>query len=197
MEKIIKENKIIVNNFFSFNGVKKSESGNLIVSGLLTKFNDEEANFNGYVYKSGCYNEFCENYFQKNNKNIPVELLHNSFDINHLCGKVIEFTADDNQATIICEISRHATLFNNIEGLIEDGILQGFSDTSYVTDGYIDNEKGLLFVNKCEILSVSLVQNPAVAGSNLTINNSTKFNFFKTKKDDKKGEKHNSFFFNI
>jgi hypothetical protein len=109
----------------------------------------------------------------------------------------LEFTADDNQATIICEISRHATLFNNIEGLIEDGILQGFSDTSYVTDGYIDNEKGLLFVNKCQILSVSLVQNPAVAVSNLTINNSTKFNFFKTKKDDKKGEKHNSFFFNI
>lgn len=192
--------KLMARNYFAFNDFSESEKGNFIVKGILTKFNDENANLNGYVYNRGCYNDFCKKYYEQKERNIPVDLLHNTMDINHLVGKVLEFHADDNQASIVVEISKYAILFNNVKGLIEEGILQGFSDYSYIEDGYYDNQKNLLIVNKCNIVSVSLVPDPAVIDSNLIVTNATKF-FFKeinkVKEDDEDKKKSKSFFFGL
>ena len=89
----MENDKIIARNFFAINDFSKSESGNYKVSGLLSIFDNEVENINGYVYHKGCYNNFCQNYYAANNKNIPLDILHNTSDIYHLAGKVTEFTA--------------------------------------------------------------------------------------------------------
>lgn len=182
----IENDKIIARNFFAINDFSKSESGNYKVSGLLSIFDNEDENFNGYVYHKGCYNNFCENYYAANKKNIPLDILHNTGDIYHLAGKVTEFNATENEVRIIAEVSRFTPLFENIVGLIEDGVLQGFSDMSFVNDGHYDDKTGLLHVTECSIFSVSLVQNPAVVKSQLQAMNATKFNFTKKKEEAKK-----------
>ena len=171
-----KQSNMFVRNFFALNDFSKSSNGNYKVSGLLSTFDNAESNFNGYVYKAGCYNDFCQNYYGKNGKNIPLDVLHNVTDLSHLVGKVTEFTATNSEARIVAEVSRYALHFENIVGLIEDGILQGFSDMSFVNDAkYLDN--GLLEVLSCSLFSVALVQNPAVVASSLVAANATKFNF--------------------
>lgn len=174
-------------NFFALNDFSKLENGNYGVKGLLTTFDDEAANVNGYVYQSGCYDDFCRNYFQKNNKHIPLDLLHNTFEFNHLAGKITEFTSTENEVKIVAEVSKHAVLFNNIVGMIEDGVLQGFSDMSFV-DKYKMSNSGLMYVERCSIISVALVPVPAVGASMLEAANGTKFNFKKS------GEKKSNFF---
>ena len=182
-------NRPVASNFFAMNDFSKLENGNYGVKGLLTIFDNEVSNYNGYVYHSGCYDSFCKNYYEANKKNIPLDILHNTEDIHHLAGKVTEFSANENEVNIVAEVSKHAVLFNNIVGLIEDGILQGFSDLSFVSDYTIDNTTGLFHVKQCEIFSVALVQNPAVVKSTLEAINSTRFNF-----GNKKEEKKSVFF---
>ena len=182
----MENDKIIARNFFAINDFSKSENGNYKVSGLLSIFDNEVENINGYVYHKGCYNNFCQNYYAANNKNIPLDILHNTSDIYHLAGKVTEFTATENEVRIISEVSRFTPLFNNIVGLIEDGVLQGFSDMSFVNDGQFDPKTNLLHVKECSIFSVSLVQNPAVVKSQLQAMNATKFNFTKKNEEVRK-----------
>ena len=182
--------KPIVRNFFAINDFKKTDSGNVVVSGLLTIFDNVTSNGNGLVYHAGCYDDFCKNYYQQNGKSIPLDLLHNPDNINHIAGKVTEFTVTNAEVKIVAEISKHAPLFENIVGLIEDGVLQGFSDMSYVDDGDYDRESGLFHVNKCSIISIALVPNPAVAKSQLVLN-STKFTFGEEKKNEIEKEKEN------
>lgn len=179
------KDRIIAQNFFALNDFSKLENGNYGVKGLLTILDNEEENLNGYVYHSGCYDAFCNNYYAKNNKNIPLDLLHNVTDISHLAGKVTEFNAVGGEVRIVAEVSKSAVLFNNIVGLIEDGVLQGFSDMSFVSDYDHDPKTNLLHVKECAIFSVALVQNPAVAKSTLEAMNATKFNF-KKKEEVKK-----------
>ena len=189
MEKQLQfDEKMIARNFFAINDFSKAENGNFKVSGLLSVFDSEEDNMNGYVYHAGCYNDFCKNYFEKNMKNIPLDILHNTMDIYHLAGKVTEFAVTNSEARIVAEVSRFTPLFENIVGLIEDEVLQGFSDMSFVNDGYFDGTKNLFHVKQCSIFSVTLTQNPAVAKSQLKAMNATKFNFenIKTETEEKK-----------
>jgi hypothetical protein len=167
---------LMATNFFAINDFKKTENGNMKVSGLLTIFDNLTSNGNGLVYHAGCYDDFCKNYYQQNGKSIPLDLLHNTTDINHIAGKVTEFIVTNNEVRIVAEISKHAPLFENIVGMVEDGVLQGFSDMSYIDNGYFDNETELFHVNKCSIVSIALVPTPAVAKSQLALN-STKFTF--------------------
>lgn len=185
MEKKI-ENRLIPTNFFAINDFSKMENGNFQVKGLLSTFNDANANFNPYIYKSGCYDAFCKNYYEANKKNITVDVLHNTFDFAHLVGKITEFNSNETEASIVCEISKHAIYFNNVVGLIEDGILQGFSDMSYIDKYYFDEESQNMVVEACSIVSVTLTPLPAVAKSQLQALNATKFNFTKKKEEVKK-----------
>ena len=181
----MEKDRIIAQNFFALNDFSKLENGNYGVKGLLTILDDEQSNMNGYVYHSGCYDAFCNMYYAKNNKSIPLDLLHNVTDISHLAGKVTEFTSAGNEVRIVAEVSKSAVLFNNIVGLIEDGVLQVFSDMSFVSDYEYDPKTNLLHVKECQIFSVALVQNPAVVKSTLEALNATKFNF-ERKKEPKK-----------
>ena len=171
-----KQQSNLISNFFAINDFSKAENGNYRVKGLLTTFDNPEANLNGYLYKAGCYDTFLKSYYQSNGKNIPLDILHNVTDLAHLVGKVTEFNVTKNEAQIVAEVSRYAIHFNSIVGLIEDGVLQGFSDMSFVNNGkYLDN--GMLEVSECSLFSVALVQNPAVVASKLQLANATKFNF--------------------
>ncbi|HAT81199.1 MAG TPA: hypothetical protein DCS17_07385 [Flavobacterium sp.] len=171
-------NEFLAKNFFAFNDFSKLKNGNFGIKGLLTIFDNDTANENQYVYHNGCYDNFCKNYYEAKNKHIPLDLLHNVTDINHLIGKVTEFKLSENTAEIVGEISKWTPMFNNVVGLIEDQILQGFSDMSYITDGYW-SENDLLHVTSCSIVSVALVPVPAVSESKLFAANGTKFNFEK------------------
>lgn len=171
-------------NFFALNDFSKMENGNFAVKGLLTTFDNEDSNANGFVYQAGCYDDFCKSYFKKNNKFISLDLLHNPYDISHIAEKVTEFNSTENEVSIVAEVSKSAVLFNNICGLIEDNVLQGFSDMSFV-DKYQIAANGLIYVEKCSIVSVALVTMPAVGQSALEAMNGTKFNFQKFKKENK------------
>ena len=83
-------------------------------------------------------------------------------------------------------IFKYAVHFNSICGLIEDGILQGFSDMSYVLKHNIDNKTNLLHVYECAISSVTLTPNPAVVKSQLEAMNATKFYFGKKEEEEKR-----------
>lgn len=193
MEKQIQQqsdNKLIAQNFFAFNDFSKSENGNYKVSGLLSILDNEIENLNGYVYHSGCYNKFCKNYYEANGKNIPLDVLHNTWTLDHLAGKVTEFTAKDNEVRIVAEVSKSAIRYENIVGLIEDGVLQGFSDYSFIGKYDFDKEKELLHVYECFIQSVTLTTNPAVVKSQLETMNATKFNFNGKKKEDEEETKN-------
>ena len=72
----MEKNRIIAQNFFALNDFSKLENGNYGVKGLLTILDDEQSNLNGYVYHAGCYDAFCNMYYAKNNKSIPLDLLH-------------------------------------------------------------------------------------------------------------------------
>ena len=171
----------IARNFFAINDYSKSDNGNYKVSGLLTILDNEVENFNGYVYHSGCYDNFCKNYYQANSKNIPLDIFHNTWTLENLAGKVTEFISTKNEVRIVAEVSKHAIHFNSICGLIEDGILQGFSDMSHVLNYDIDNKTNLLHVYECAISSVTLTPNPAVVKSQLEAMNATKFTFAEKK----------------
>ena len=171
----------IARNFFAINDYSKSDNGNYKVSGLLTILDNEVENFNGYVYHSGCYDHFCKNYYQANSKNIPLDIFHNTWTLENLAGKVTEFISTKNEVRIVAEVSKHAIHFNSICGLIEDGILQGFSDMSHVLKYDIDNKTNLLHVYECAISSVTLTPNPAVVKSQLEAMNATKFTFAEKK----------------
>ena len=178
--------KLMARNFFAINDFSKSENGNYKVSGLLTILDNEVENLNGYVYHSGCYDNFCKNYYQANNKNIPLDIFHNTWTLENLAGKVTEFMANKNEVRIVAEVSKYAVHFNSICGLIEDGILQGFSDMSYVLKHNIDNKTNLLHVYECAISSVTLTPNPAVVKSQLEAMNATKFYFGKKDEEEKR-----------
>lgn len=177
------EKKILkLKNGFYFENSKEVEDG-LLLSGYFKKW--ETNNFNGEEYSRDSYDKFIENYFVKNELNVPINLMH-GFDFAHLAGKVQNMKKDDIGIFIEVLISKGAVYFENIKQLLKDKVLQGFSDEGYAVD-YEIKDNGNFLIKEAILSKVSLVDLPAEATAKIEIRNATNFDGFdfNNKKDKK------------
>ena len=157
----------------------------LILTGYETKFTGE-ANTNGEIYTKGAVDNFINDYFVKNDLNMPLYLQHKD-DLQHICGKVLKFVVNDNGYHIEAYVPSDYPNYNYLKFLLQNKILQGFSKEGYITD-WEELKNGALQVNEIAITNISLVTVPA---------NAQKFDFTETKnalifknETKKEGKKH-------
>lgn len=131
----------------------------LIVRGYETKFNTER-NENYEIFTKDCLDDFVERYYVKNKLNLPLDIQHRD-DIYHLAGRVLVLEVNSVGFYFVCYIPRTLPEYDRIKVLLEEGILQGLSKCGWATEGRWDDEKEAFIVEKMELLSVSLVSNPA------------------------------------
>lgn len=191
-----KKDILKISNGFFFENTKEVREG-LMLDGYFKRW--DSVNENGESYAKDSYDKFINHYFVKNKLNVPINLMHGS-GFGDLAGKIVNMKKDPYGIFIQTLISRHAVHFENIKGLIDDGILQGFSDEGFATDfELIKNEKKeITHVNVLEAMltKVSLVDMPAEGSAQFQIANATKFIGFEdlNKKEEKSkdGERKNS-----
>lgn len=162
--------KIPVQNYASFipadDGQRKykiitaddgSEKG-IEVKGYLTKFG--ETNFNGFNFDKKSYDQCINEYFEKNDLNIPIDLMH-SRDALHLAGICNKFQKKNDGVEITAFIPKGIYFYNLIKILIDNGILQGFSNYGFISDYDFDRASDSLIVKSFQLISISLVDVPA------------------------------------
>lgn len=181
----------IVKNFITFNkseggkvSIVRNENGEEVgfeVSGLVTTF--EVKNENGYIFTADSYDKAVETYFERNNFNIPLCLLHDDEDIRNICGFVKSMTKTENGVEMVGFVPRSAYYYNLIKNYIESGILQGFSNAGFIADGE-QTEDGLK-IKEFQLLHIALVCSPADTTAKFKVAN-TKFEGFNTEKEVKK-----------
>lgn len=162
--------KIEVKNYAAFLPIENSEkrykiitddAGNEIgieVKGYLTKFG--EANFNGQNFDRKSYDTCISEYFEKNQLNIPVDLMHIR-DAFHLAGVCKKFQKKSDGIEITAFIAKGVYFYNLIKILIENGVLQGFSNLGFITDYDWNRQTDELIVKAFQLISISLVDVPA------------------------------------
>lgn len=137
----------------------------LILRGYETKFKDAK-NANGEVFEPGCLDNFIENYFVKNNLNMPVTLMH-GWDFESHCGRVLVLEVNGVGFYFVVYIPKKYKHYEDVKFMLEEGILQGFSKEGWSTDYEIRyNEMGdfdYCLIKEMEIINVSLVASPANA----------------------------------
>ncbi len=163
-----------IKNTFRIENSKLNDNGDYVVSGYFKVWKNR--NFNGERYTTDAYDEFINSYFEKNEFNVPINLLHQK-DIFHLVGKVDNMIKDDIGIYLDVIISKHAIYFEKVVGMIEDKILQGFSDEGFATN-WDEDEDGVL-IRQAILERISLVDLPAEVDAKLEIENATKFKGFK------------------
>ena len=177
------EKKILkLKNGFYFENSKEVEDG-LLLSGYFKKW--ETNNFNGEEYSQDSYDKFIENYFVKNELNVPINLMH-GWNFESLAGKIQNMKKDDVGIFIEVLISKGAVYYENIKQLLKDKVLQGFSDEGYAVD-YEIKDNGNFLIKEAVLSKVSLVDLPAEATAKIEIRNATNFDGFdfNNKKDKK------------
>lgn len=175
-----------VRNQFLIEKIESEDKKPFIIGGYVRKFG--KVNENGEQFSNDAYDEFIEKYYEKNSLHIPVDVMHGG-TILGVCGKVV-LLEKVKTVGVWCEIeiSKNAIYFNNITGLINDGILQGLSDYGYATDyEYKYNNDGTFshcIIKKQNLLRISIVDAPAEGTAKLEVMNATKFkNFEQTEKE--------------
>lgn len=158
---------------------KKISDNGYYVSGVWKRFN--EVNENGYIYTENCFDDFINNYFVKYQKNVPLTILHVP-DAFHLAGVVNKIEKVKNELILRAKISKGAIYYEKFVQLIEDGVLQGFSDKGYALD-YELTENGLL-IRQATLQHISLVDMPAMVDSEI-LANATDFKGFDFNKQNK------------
>lgn len=134
-----------------------SEKG-IEVKGYLTKFG--ETNFNGYNFEKKSYDQCINDYFEKNDLNIPIDLMHMR-DALHLAGVCNKFQKKNDGVEITAFIPKGVYFYNLIKILIDNGILQGFSNYGFISDYDFDRTSDSLIVKAFQLISISLVDVPA------------------------------------
>lgn len=188
------ERKEIVTNFArltAFDGggryeVVKNAAGDetgIRLRGRLTTF--DMVNVNDMAFKLDSYDKFVDGYYQANGLNVPVCLQHDDTDVRNLCGIVEEMKKTEEGVDIVVNVPKGVYYYNLIKLLIDNGVLQGFSNCGAVMDADT-NEEGSLVIKDFALLHVALVTIPADTGAKLVRN--TIFNGF-GKREDKKEEK--------
>ena len=162
----------------------------VILSGYFKKW--RVVNGNGEKYDENSYDDFIENYYVKNKLNVTVNLMHGQ-GFTDLAGKVINMRKDEVGIFINVLISKGAVHYKKILLLLEDKVLQGFSDEGFATDfEFKNNEVGenYALIKKAILTKISLVDIPAEATAQFEFRNATRFEGFgRTDKDKDKKEK--------
>lgn len=166
---------------------KKISDNGYYVSGVWKRFN--EVNENGYIYAEDAFDDFISNYFVKYQKNVPLNIQHQK-DLPHLAGAVLSIEKRKYELILHAMVSKGAIYYEKIVQLIEDGVLQGFSDEGAAYD-YQQTENGLL-IRKATIERISLVDMPAMGDSEI-LTNATDFKGFNFNKQDKNKTKNKLF----
>ena len=191
-----KKDILKISNGFFFENTKEVREG-LILDGYFKRW--DSVNENGESYAKDSFDKFINHYFVRNKLNVPINLMHGS-GFGDLAGKIVNMKKDPYGIFIQALISKHAVHFENIKGLIEDEILQGFSDEGFATDFELikngNNEVTHVNILEAVLTKVSLVDIPAEGSAQFQIANATNFiGFEDLNKKDKKtkdGEKKNS-----
>lgn len=172
--------KILVKNYAAFlpgeNGERKykiilDDAGNekgIEVKGYLTKFGQE--NFNGQNFDRKSYDACISDYFDKNQLNIPVDLMHVR-DMFHLAGVCNKFQKKSDGIEITVLLAKGVYFYNLIKTAIENGILQGFSNLGYIVNWDYDRATDSIIVKEFQLISISLVDVPSDTGGKFTTQN--------------------------
>lgn len=178
--------KLIKNQYKFTNTVEDPETKDYKVSGYAMHF--DEPNYNGEIYNKTAFNKFINDYYIKNKKNMPLTIMHET-GLNSLIGRIDTFEIFDDGVFINATISKSAPRFRNIVGLIEDGVLTGFSTEGFAFD-YKELENGLTYINEAALTRISVVDQPADAQSDFEIKNTLFIgNGFETQEPDEEENK--------
>ena len=143
------------------------------VKGLLTKFSYR--NENGLIFEKESYDKVVSEYFEKNALNIPVDTMHRR-DIQNLAGIVKELRKTDEGIFIVVYIPKGVYYYGLIKTLIDNGILQGFSNFGWIEDYNITPDDDLQ-IFEFRLISASLVDIPADTNTEF-VSNATHFEGF-------------------
>ncbi len=152
------------------------DNGNEIgieISGMLTKFGYR--NENGLIFENESYDKVIADYFEKNSLNIPIDVMHGR-DVRDLAGVATVLSKDKEGVRITAYIPKGVYYYGLIKTLIDNGILQGFSNYGWI-EKYNITQEGDLQVFEFSLISASLVDIPADTNTNF-VSNSTKFEGF-------------------
>jgi len=151
--------------------IRKNADGEEIgftLSGLLTRF--DSINQNDQRWSATAYDEGLQNYFEKNNLFVPLDLQHER-DIRSLAGRLESLEKTEEGVLINAYIPRGVYYYNLIKTLLDNYILQGFSNYGYVTRGHITDD--VLHVEAFQLVSASLVDVPADTAARFIRNGTT------------------------
>lgn len=149
--------------------------------GRLTTF--DMVNFNDMAFKLDSYDKFVDGYYQANGLNVPVCLQHDDTDVRNLCGIVEEMKKTEEGVDIVVYVPQGVYYYGLIKLLVDNGVLQGFSNCGAVMDAEI-NDEGSLIIKDFALLHVALVTTPADTGAKLVRN--TVFKGFAAAKEGEK-----------
>lgn len=152
----------------------KGEEIGFEVKGLVTTFG--ETNFNGQKWDKKAYDKVISEYFESNELNIPIDLMHKR-DIQHLAGVAKKFVKKSEGIELTAFIPKGVYFYNLIKVLLDNGVLQGFSNYGYISDWEWDRTNDEMIVKEFFLCSVSLVDIPSDVGGKF-IENSTQFEGF-------------------
>ena len=184
--------KVEVKNYAGFvpvdNGEKRykiitDDSGNEIgieVKGVVTTFN--VVNKNGQKWEKGSYDEMIASYFEANELNIPLDLMHER-TVKDLAGIATMMKKKGASIEIVGFIPKGVYYYGLIKTLIDNGVLQGFSNYGRISDWGYDEDNKAIIVRKFQLVSVSLVDVPSDVGAKLE-GNATRFEGFEIEQGD-------------
>lgn len=192
--------KIKVQNYASFSPIENGEKKYKIITsvdgqelgievkGTVTSFLDE--NFNEMKFDKKAYDKCISEYFEKNDLNIPIDLMHVR-DAFHLLGVCTKFKKTSSGVEIVTFIPKGVYFYGLVKTLIDNGILQGFSNMGFITDYSYEEDK--FIVEEFQLISISLVDVPAdVSGKFATQN--TRFEGFESQEPVKETKNNLSIF---
>lgn len=158
---------------------EKGEEVGFEVSGKVTQF--DATNFNGLNFDKGSYDKCIANYFEKNNLNIPIDVMHQR-GIEYLVGYAKTFVKREDCVEMTAFVPKGVHYYELVKTLIDNGILQGFSNLGFITDGKYDSETDSFIVKDFSLISVSLVDVPADTNGKF-VGNATDFRGFTEQED--------------
>ncbi len=149
-----------------------SETG-IEISGMLTKFG--YCNENGLIFENESYDKYIAEYFEKNSLNIPIDVMH-CRDVRNLAGIATVLTKTSEGVIITAFIPKGVYYYGLIKTLIDNGILQGFSNYGWIEKFNVTPD-GALQIFEFKLVSASLVDIPADIHTGF-VSNSTRFEGF-------------------
>ena len=159
------------------------EETGIRLRGRLTTF--DMVNVNDMAFRLDSYDKFIDGYYRANGLNVPVCLQHDDTDVRNLCGIVEEMKKTDEGVDIVVNVPRGVYYYNLVKLLVDNGVLQGFSNCGAVMEAET-NDEGALIIKDFALLHVALVTIPADTGAKLVRN--TIFNGFGKDKKEKEKE---------